>query len=88
MDILNSISIVIGIVGISIIIWGTMLTFTRVVRLELKIIKGKKVFKEKQQGKGYRATRGNVPKGGTSYRKGGRKISNLFTKRGNGRNFS
>ena len=48
MDILNSISIVIGIAGISIITGGVMLTFMRVVHLEFKIIKERRCLKKEK----------------------------------------
>jgi uncharacterized membrane protein len=48
MDVLYYISLGIGIIGISIIVWGVIVTFVREVGVEVKMLKGKNVFRERE----------------------------------------
>ena len=48
MEIIDYISYGIGIAGISIIAWGVLVIFAKVIHLEFKMLKGRKIFRERE----------------------------------------
>ena len=48
MEIIDYISYGIGIAGISIIVWGVLVIFAKVVSVEVKMLKGRKAFMERE----------------------------------------